>query len=64
MKKHVPKMAKMRLNKTKMKGKITHMRPTIAKMRPQMAKMGPKMAGRVTGPGAIFFTSKMNGFRT
>ena len=64
MKKHVPKMAKMRLNKTKMKGKITKMKPNIAKMRPQKAKMRLKIAARVTGPGALFFTSKMNGFRT
>ena len=53
-------MAKMRLNKTNMKGKITEMKPNIAKMRPQRAKMRLKIAARVTGPGALFFTSKMN----
>ena len=43
---------------------MAKMKPTIAKMRPQMAKMRLKMAGRVTGTGAFFFTSKMNRFRT
>ena len=58
MKKHVPKMAKMRFNKTKMKRKIAKMRPKIAKMRPQKAKMRPKMAAGVTGTTAFFSRPK------
>ena len=57
-------MAKMKLNTTNLKGKITNKKPNIANMRPQKAKMRLKMAARVTGPGALFFTSKMSGFRT
>ena len=58
MKKHVPKMAKMKLNKTKMKRKIAKMGPKIAKMRPPKAKMRPKMTARVTGTTAFFSRPK------
>ena len=47
-----------------MKRKISKMTPKTTKIRPQKTKMSPKMAAGVTGPGALFFTSKMNGFRT
>ena len=58
MNKHVPKMAKMRLNRIKMKRKIAKMTPKIAKMRLQKAKMRPKMAAGVTGTTAFFSRPK------
>ena len=54
MKKHVPKMAKMRLNKTNMKRKIAKMTPKIAKMRPQKAMMSCRMTAGVTGQWLLF----------
>ena len=58
MKKHVPKMAKMKLNNTKMKRKIAKMRPKIAKMRPPKSRMRAKMAAGVTGTLAFFLRPK------